>query len=77
MGNKQGGGEYNAFDAKKNKHQAKLDAFNLREASTIGDKVINLDRGMHDKYCIGILCVFVLVWIALGVVAGVTKHLAL
>lgn len=58
----------NKMEKQKEKHKEKLDAFNIREASKIGDKVINLDRtGMTDPFFCGLLVVVFLATIGLGI----------
>jgi hypothetical protein len=50
----------NPMEKQKEKHAEKLAAFNVREASDIGDTIINLNRqGMNDPvFCVLLIIVF-------------------
>ena len=51
----------NPMEKQKQKHQEKLDAFNVREASEIGDTVINLNRSENTDPVFCGLLIFVLI----------------
>jgi len=58
----------NKMEKQREKHKEKLGAWKIREASTIGDTVINLDRkGMTDPIFCGLLVVVFLATIGLGI----------